>query len=93
MPTCVVITHVFGFKVRYEADALGLPGLGMLLLPHPVGQRPVAEVAALADRSFDELRFILTHPPEEVEAMYRGRTEPRSFERPSVHHREGVTAE
>jgi hypothetical protein len=78
IPTVSVVTAPFGFKVRAEVAALGMPNLAIQILPHPVGQISDEEMRALTDEAYDEVIFGLTAPAAEVEAAYAGVVAPRS---------------
>lgn len=40
MPTVTVVSTAFELLARAEADAFGLSGMHILVVPHPVGSRP-----------------------------------------------------
>jgi hypothetical protein len=40
VPTVTVVSTAFELLARAEADAFGLSGMHILVVPHPVGSRP-----------------------------------------------------
>ena len=60
VPTCTFVTAVFAAKGQREAQALGMGGLPMVVLPHPVGQLAKQEMERLVDERLDEVRSALT---------------------------------
>ena len=55
IPTATVITSVFERKSRQEAGAFGIADLPLIVLPHPVGQMPRAQLHALADQVYPQV--------------------------------------
>jgi hypothetical protein len=55
VPTAVIVSEWFEPLGHMEADSLGLPGLPLLVVPHPIANRPAEELVeigrALADRA------------------------------------------
>ena len=58
-PAVVVVTEVFANLARTAARARGIDPIPMLVLPHPMENRPVAEIERIADQTFDELIHLL----------------------------------
>lgn len=45
VPTVTVVSSAFELLARAEARGLGMDGLPLLVVPHPVNQRSAAELA------------------------------------------------
>ena len=69
-----MITEVFAFKARKEAEANGMAALPLVIIPHPVGQLPSDQVQAIADAALDEILDGVLQPREAQARRYRGRT-------------------
>jgi hypothetical protein len=54
-----VVTDVFAAKSRLEAEALGVPELPLVVLPHPVGQRSPEEIRDLTDAALASIEAAL----------------------------------
>ncbi len=59
VPTVVVTTTAFAPLTGQVADSLGLPGLRILTVPHPLGGTDAAVVESWADDAVDELLGLL----------------------------------
>ena len=83
MPTATICTDEFVSLGRTEAQALGMPGLPLVVIPHPLGGLRPEEVRAKAEGAIDEIVYVLTQPAEKLAAEYREqRVEPKSKFRP-----------
>ena len=49
MPTVTVVSSAFELLARAEASGLGMAGLPLLVVPHPVNQRSAEELALWGD--------------------------------------------
>lgn len=58
-PAVVVVTEVFANLARTAAAARGIDPIPMLVLPHPMENRPAAEIDRIADDRFAELVALL----------------------------------
>ena len=58
-PAAVVVTEVFANLARTAARARGIDPIPMLVLPHPMENRPIAEIERIADQTFEELIHLL----------------------------------
>lgn len=58
-------------KARVEAESLGVAGLAVQVIDHPVGTLTADQVRDLADTRLNEIVFALTAPAAAVEAAYR----------------------
>jgi hypothetical protein len=58
-PAVVVVTEVFANLARTAARARGIDPIPMLVLPHPMENRPIAEIEQIADQTFEELIHLL----------------------------------
>ena len=79
VPTCTVITDVFAFKTRKEAEVLEMAALPLVILPHPVGQLPADRMRDITDQHLAEIRFALTGADADLVAWYRERTRSEPF--------------
>jgi hypothetical protein len=59
-PTATVITTEFVRAAAAQAEALGLPALRPVVIPHPIQPLLPDEVRALADKAWEEIRARLT---------------------------------
>jgi len=66
-------TEEFGILARDEATGLGYPGLPIVMIPHPLGDRPEAWVREAARSALAEIVGALTSPAEALVKQYRGR--------------------
>ncbi|GAC1653144.1 MAG: hypothetical protein NVS9B1_01820 [Candidatus Dormibacteraceae bacterium] len=64
-PAVLITTTVFAGLGTAVAAANGVPELPMLIVPHPLGVRPLAELRAFADEKADEFaaRLAAGQPP------------------------------
>ena len=66
-----------------EAEALGIPSLPVVFMPHPLGGLKREEVRAMADRAVEEVLHVLTVKRETLAEEYRGHCpQPKSVIRP-----------
>lgn len=72
IPTATVCTSEFVFLGQAEAEALGMPGLPILVVPHPIGGINPEGVKARADAIVEEVVAALTRPREVLLQHYRG---------------------
>ncbi len=83
MPTATICTDEFVSLGRAEAQALGMPGLPLVVIPHPLGGLRPEEVRARAEAAVDGVVYVLTQPAEKLSAEYREqKVEPKSKFRP-----------
>ena len=54
-PTVFVASEEFRDAARVQADALGMPDVARVFVPHPIQDRTDAEMAALADGAVDAI--------------------------------------
>ena len=52
-PAAVVVTEVFANLARTAAAARGVEPIPMLILPHPMENRPPGEIDRIAEQLFD----------------------------------------
>lgn len=71
VPTATFCSSEFSALGANERVALGMPGLPIVVVPHPVGGIPPARARALADAALDEVRRILTGDAEALRRAYR----------------------
>lgn len=70
MPSVVIVTEPFALKTRLEAESLGVGGLPLVALPHPVGFLEPERAREVFSASFDEVLFALTGDTDEVQRRY-----------------------
>ena len=58
-PAVVVVTEVFANLARTAARARGIDPIPMLVLPHPMENRPPDEIDRICDERFDEAIALL----------------------------------
>ena len=58
-PAVVVVTEVFANLARTAAAARGVDPIPMLVLPHPMENRPAAEIERIAEERFEETMAML----------------------------------
>jgi hypothetical protein len=68
VPTATICTDEFAYLVYNEAEALGLPWLPLVVIPHPLGGVPPKGVRGKADRAVDEVVQALTASVRELMA-------------------------
>ena len=73
MPTALVCTDEFGPLARAESAVLGMPGLPLVAIPHPLAGNPGALVGAKARAVAAEIEDVLTAPADRLAARYRDR--------------------
>ena len=79
VPTCSVMTEVFAFKTRKEAEVLEMGALPLVIIPHPVGQLPDKDMRRITDENFAEFEFALTGDVDQIASRYRDRTKREPF--------------
>lgn len=73
VPTATFCSSEFSALGANERTALGMPGLPIVVVAHPVGGIPPEEARALGNDAVDEVRRILTSDAEALRAEYRER--------------------
>jgi hypothetical protein len=73
IPTATVNSDAFVVLGQHEAVALGLPGLPIVTVPHPMGDVPAAEVRRRAAAMVAQVLHVLTTPAETLETEYTDR--------------------
>ena len=69
-----VCTDEFFALAKTEAMGWDMPGLPLVVVPHPLAKRGDAECRAFAADVLDEVAAALTADPETLEAKYRAKT-------------------
>ena len=59
-----MVTTAFREQARLHAQALGVGGLPLVVLPHPVGDLPPGDLEEMARAAYPLIRAALTGPPE-----------------------------
>ena len=85
VPTATFCSSEFSALGANERTALGMPGLPIVVVAHPVGGIAPEEARALGNDAVDEVRRILTSDAESLRREYREReyVPPRK----TVHHK------
>ena len=73
IPTATVNTDEFVVLGQAEAMALGMPGLPIVVVKHPIGDVDAAEVRVRAAAAMGEIGKVLVTDAAALEAEYRGR--------------------
>ena len=73
IPTATVCTDEFYPLGKAEAEILGMPGLPILQIPHPMAGRKPERVAEVASQAAPEILHILTTNARDLEREYRGK--------------------
>ncbi len=73
MPAATFVTEEFSTLGRLEAEALGMPSLPLVIIPHPMGNLPQEKVHEAIDGVMDEVLSVLTLPSGELDKKYRGK--------------------
>lgn len=73
-PTVVLCTEDFAILGLSEARALGMAGLPVVLLPHPLGSLPLETVQARGRALVEEVSAALARPSQAVDADYSARS-------------------
>ncbi|MEK6712237.1 MAG: hypothetical protein AABZ64_16840 [Nitrospinota bacterium] len=73
IPTATFCSSAFAALGASERQALGMPGLPIVVVPHPVGGIPPEAARALADGAIEEVHRILTTEAEALRREYRER--------------------
>lgn len=62
IPAVLVGTEPFRHESEEQVRVLGMPGVRMVELPHPIQPLAVEQVATYADAVVDQIVASLTHP-------------------------------
>lgn len=73
VPTATVNSDAFVVLGQQEAVALGLPGLPIVTVPHPMGDVPAAEVEKRAAAMVAQVLHVLTTDADALETEYTDR--------------------
>ncbi len=73
MPTAVICSDEFAPLGRAESQTLGMGGIPIAVIPHPLAGNKPDEVGRKAAAIADEVIAILTRPAEKLAQEYRGR--------------------
>ena len=71
--TATLSTDEFHSLGKAEAEILGIPGLPLVIIPHPMAKRRPDEVAEIAAGAIDEIVAAWTGDPAELSATYAAR--------------------
>jgi hypothetical protein len=66
VPAAVVCTDVFSAMGKVEAEQLGMPTLPLLVIKHPLGGQPVAEVERRVEEALVRLAAAIPTAPNPV---------------------------
>ena len=73
VPTATFCSSEFSALGANERTALGMPGLPIVVVAHPVGGIAPEKARALGDDAMEEVRRILTSDAESLRKEYRER--------------------
>jgi len=73
IPTAVICSDEFAPLGRAESRTLGMGGIPLAVIPHPLAGNKPDEVKKKATAIADEVIAILTQPAEKLSQEYRGR--------------------
>ncbi len=73
VPTATFCSSEFSALGANERMALGMPGLPIVVVAHPVGGIAPEKARSLGDGAMDEVRRILTSDAESLRKEYRER--------------------
>ena len=73
MPTALLCTDEFGPLARAESEVLGMAGLPLVAVPHPLAGNEIELVTAKAAGVSEEVRAVLTGTVDELESKYASR--------------------
>lgn len=72
-PVATICSSEFAALGRIESESLGVPGLPIVVVSHPMGGIGADEVRQKANGAIDEVVHVLTESRESLEREYRGR--------------------
>ncbi len=86
----MVLTEEFAALGRAEADALGMPGMPLVVIPHPMDRLKKEEVREIAEKALKQIMYVLTQPSQELSAEYKEKYHPSKgiFKRKGIFARE-----
>lgn len=64
----LIVTEEFVSLADHERKGLGMPTMPMAVIAHPLGDLPLAAVAARADAALEQIVHALTTPAEQLAA-------------------------
>jgi len=73
VPTALICSSEFAALGASERASLGMPGLPILVVPHPVGGIPPERARAMGDGIVAEVRRVLTADAEALRREFRER--------------------
>lgn len=73
VPTATVNSEEFVRLGQSECRSLGMPGLPLVTVPHPMGDVDRETVRERAEGALEEVVHVLTGDPDELEAEYEGK--------------------
>ena len=76
IPTATVCTDEFFALGKAEAEILGMPGLPIVHIPHPMAGRKPEQVAEVADLAIPEIIHILKTDAGKLEQEYKDKVVP-----------------
>lgn len=73
IPTVMICTDEFSLLGRNEAESLGMPGLPIALVPHPIGGQKAAAIHEKATTAVEQIVRILTTPKGDLMQQFLGK--------------------
>lgn len=72
-----ICTDEFFALGKAEAEMLGMPGLPIITIPHPMAGQPSERVAEAADRALNEIIHVLTSDAKDLQKQYKAKMPPQ----------------
>jgi hypothetical protein len=72
-----ICTDEFFALGKAEAEILGMPGLPIITIPHPMAGQPSDRVAEAADRALNEIIHVLTSDAKDLQKQYKAKMPPQ----------------
>ena len=73
IPVATIGTDEFASLAQMEKEALGMPGMPIVVIPHPVGGLKEAAVRSRAEAAVDYVLQALVTPREELYRIHKDR--------------------
>lgn len=73
VPTAMICTDEFSVLGRSEAESLGMPGLPIALVPHPLGGQKAVQIQEKAAAVLSQVVDILTTSEAHLMERFRGK--------------------
>ncbi len=74
IPAATICTDEFFALGKAEAEILGIPGLPIVTIPHPMAGQPPERVFEAANQALNEIIHVLTSDAKHLEKEYKAKT-------------------